>query len=150
MQWRDLAFLHWPVDTGAAARLMPPGARPDLLHGVSYAGLIAFRMHDVGVPGLPALPYLGSFPETNVRLYSVGPDGRRGVVFCSLDAARLLPVLTGQAAVRLPYRWSRMAIRRRGDVISYACRRCWPRPGARLQMVIRVGEPVGHPSDLEH
>jgi hypothetical protein len=48
MQWRDLAFLHWPVDTGAAARLMPPGARPDLFHGVSYAGVIAFRMHDVG------------------------------------------------------------------------------------------------------
>jgi uncharacterized protein len=150
MQWRDLAFLHWPVDTGAAARLMPPGTRPDLFHGVSYAGLIAFRMHDVGVPGLPALPYLGSFPETNVRLYSVGPDGRRGVVFCSLDAARLLPALLGRAAVRLPYRWSGMRIRRRGDVIGYVSRRRWPRPGARLQLALRVGEPLDRPSDLEH
>jgi hypothetical protein len=61
--------------------LLPAGTRPDLFHGVSYAGVIAFRMHDVGVLGLPALPYLSSFPETNVRLYSVGPDGRRGVVF---------------------------------------------------------------------
>lgn len=150
MQWRDLAFLHWPVDTGAAGRLMPPGTRPDVLHGVSYVGLIAFRMHDVGMPGLPPPPYLGSFPETNVRLYSVGPDGRRGVVFCSLDAARLLPVLIGQAAARLPYRWSRMTVRRRGDVISYASRRRWPRPGPRLHMVIRVGERADRPSDLEH
>ena len=150
MQWRDLAFLHWPVDTGAAARLMPPGTRPDLFHGVSYAGVIAFRMHDVGVPGLPALPYLGSFPETNVRLYSVGPDGRRGVVFCSLDAARLLPALLGRAAVRLPYQWSGMRIRRRGDVVSYASRRRWPRPGARLQLALRVGERLDRPSDLEH
>jgi uncharacterized protein YqjF (DUF2071 family) len=76
-----------------------------------------------GWPGLPALPYLGSFPETNVRLYSVGPDGRRGVVFCTLDAARLVPALLGRAAVRLPYQWSGMRIRRRGDVISYASRR---------------------------
>ena len=150
MQWRDLAFLHWPVDTGAAARLMPPGTRPDLFHGVSYAGVIAFRMHDVGVPGLPALPYLGSFPETNVRLYSVGPDGRRGVVFCSLDAARLLPALLGRAAVRLPYQWSGMRIRRRGDVISDASRRRWPRPGARLEWALRVGERLDRPSELDH
>lgn len=150
MQWRDLAFLHWPVDPGAAERLMPPGTRPDLFHGVSYAGLIAFRMHDVRVPGMPAVPYLGSFPETNVRLYSVGPDGRRGVVFCSLDAARLMPALLGRAAVRLPYQWSGMRIRRRGDMISYASRRRWPRAGARLQLALRVGEPLDRPSDLEH
>jgi uncharacterized protein len=150
MQWRDLAFLHWPVDTGAAARFMPPGARPDLFHGVSYAGVIAFRMHDVGAPGLPALPYLGSFPEANVRLYSVGPDGRRGVVFCSLDAARLLPALLGRAAVRLPYQWSGMRIRRHGDVISYASRRRWPRRGARLKLALRVGERLDRPSELEH
>jgi len=129
---------------------MPPGTRPDLFRGVSYAGVIAFRMHDVGVPGLPALPYLGSFPETNVRLYSVGPDGRRGVVFCSLDAARLLPALLGRAAVRLPYQWSGMRIRRRGDVISYASRRRWPHPGARLQLALRVGERLDRPSELEH
>jgi uncharacterized protein YqjF (DUF2071 family) len=93
---------------------------------------------------------MGSFPETNVRLYSVGPDGRRGVVFCSLDAARLLPVLAGQAGPRLPYRWSRMRIRRRGDVISYASRRRWPGPGPRLELVVRVGERLDRPSDLEH
>lgn len=148
-QWCDLAFLHWPVDPGVVARLLPPGTRPDLFEGTSYVGLVAFRMHRVGWLGLPGLPYLGSFPETNVRLYSAGPDGRRGVVFRSLDAARLVPVLAGLVAFRLPYRWSAMRVRRDGDVVSYASRRRWPGAPARLGMAVRIGEPIGRPSDLE-
>jgi uncharacterized protein YqjF (DUF2071 family) len=148
-QWRDLTFLHWPVDTGLVSRLLPRGTRPDLFDGTSYAGLIAFRMYRVGWFGLPGLPYLGSFPETNVRLYSVGPDGRRGVVFRSLDAARLLPVLAGRVGFRLPYQWSAMRVRRQGEVISYASRRRWPGPAARLRLAVRIGEPLARPSDLE-
>jgi hypothetical protein len=148
-EWRDLAFLHWPVDAGRAARLMPPGTRPDLFDGVSYVGLVAFRMHRVGWLGLPGLPYLGSFPETNVRLYSVGPDGRRGVVFASLDAARLLPVLTARAGFRLPYQWSLMRVRQHGDLVSYASQRRWPRPGPRLRLRIRIGGQVAEPPTLE-
>jgi uncharacterized protein len=147
--WRDLTFLHWPVDTSAVARLLPRGTRPDLFDGVSYAGLIAFRMDRVGWFGLPPVPYLGSFPETNVRLYSVGPDGRRGVVFGSLDAARLLPVLTAQAGFRLPYRWAQMRVRRHGDVFSYASRRRWPPAGPRVRLRVRAGERLSEPSALE-
>jgi len=149
VQWRDLAFLHWPVAAATAGRLMPAGTRPDELDGVSYAGLVAFRMHRTGWLGLPGLPYLGSFPETNVRLYSVGPDGRRGVVFCSLDAARLLPVLTARAGFRLPYQWSLMRVRQHGDVFSYASQRRWPRPGPRLRLRVRIGERIPEPSALE-
>ena len=147
--WRDLTFLHWPVDTAAAGRLLPPGTRPDLFDGVSYVGLIAFRMDRVGWLGLPGLPYLGSFPETNVRLYSVGPDGRRGVVFRSLDAARLLPVLTARTGFRLPYQWSLMRVRQQGDLVSYASQRRWPRPGPRLRLRARIGERIAEPSALE-
>lgn len=150
MRWLDLAFLHWPVDPALVAPLLPPGVRPDVLDGVSYLGLVAFRMHDVGPLGLPGLPYLGSFPETNVRLYSVGPDGRRGVVFLSLDAARLLPAVTGRAGLRLGYRWAGMRLRREGDQITYASRRRWPGPPAWLRLRIRVGERVAEPSALEH
>lgn len=46
--WRDLTFLHWPVDPAAVARLLPSGTRPDTFDGVSYVGLIAFRMDRVG------------------------------------------------------------------------------------------------------
>ncbi len=63
------------------------------------------------------MPYLGTFCETNVRLYSVDGAGRRAVVFRSLEAERLLPVLTARATLRLPYMWSRMRLTRDGDVL---------------------------------
>jgi uncharacterized protein len=151
LQWLDVAFLHWPVDPQVAAPLMPPGTRPDVFGGTTYVGLVAFRMHQVRLPGLPALPYFGSFPETNVRLYSVGADGRRGVVFCSLDASRLAPALLGRAAVRLAYQWSRMRLHRDGDLVSYDSRRRWPGPaGTHMRLRLLVGEPVAEPSGEEH
>lgn len=73
--WLDLAFLHWAADPADVAPLLPAGTRPDTLDGVTYVGLVAFRMHRVGWFRLPGVPYLGSFPETNVRLYSVDARG---------------------------------------------------------------------------
>jgi uncharacterized protein YqjF (DUF2071 family) len=55
-------------------------------------------MHRVGWFRLPGVPYPGTFPETNVRLYSVDEHGRRGVLFRSLDASRLIPVTVARAA----------------------------------------------------
>ncbi|MGW4029318.1 YqjF family protein [Streptomyces sp. NPDC004838] len=149
--WLDLAFLHWAADPAVVAPLMPAGARPDTLDGVTYIGLVAFRMHRVGWFRLPGIPYLGSFPETNVRLYSVDAHGRRGVVFRSLDASRLLPVAVGRAAFRLPYVWSRMEVRRESDTVTYTSRRRWPGPrGADSRIAVRVGGLVEEPSELEH
>jgi uncharacterized protein YqjF (DUF2071 family) len=112
--WLDLAFLHWAADPSDVAPLLPPGTVPDTLDGVTYIGLVAFRMHRVGWFRLPGIPYLGTFPETNVRLYSVDAHGRRGVVFRSLDASRLIPVAVARTAFRLPYVWSRLALRDAG------------------------------------
>lgn len=149
--WLDLVFLHWAVDPAEVAPLLPPGTVPDILDGVTYVGLVAFRMHRVGWFRLPGIPYLGTFPETNVRLYSVDAHGRRGVVFRSLDASRLLPVVVARAAFRLPYVWSRMAIRHRGDTVTYTGRRRWPGPsGAGSRITVRIGEPIEHPTEMEH
>ncbi|GAA1899664.1 DUF2071 domain-containing protein [Streptomyces sodiiphilus] len=148
--WLDLAFLHWAVDPGTVAPLLPRGVSPDTLHGTTYAGLIAFRMHRVGWLGLPGVPYLGSFPETNVRLYSVDRHGRRGVVFLSLDASRLLPVAVARLFFRLPYVWSAMAVRREGDTFTYTSRRRLPRRGdARCRITVRAGERIERPTELE-
>src|SRR5580698_8236794 len=76
--WLDLTFVHWAVEPDVVAPLLPAGTMPDVLDGFTYVGLVAFRMHRVGWLGLPGLPYFGSFPETNVRLYSVDEHGRRG------------------------------------------------------------------------
>ncbi|MEU8617905.1 DUF2071 domain-containing protein [Streptomyces sp. NPDC048623] len=149
--WLDLAFLHWAVDPAEVAPLLPPGTVPDTFEGATHVGLVAFRMHRVGWFRLPGVPYLGSFPETNVRLYSVDEHGRRGVVFRSLDASRLLPVAIGRWAFRLPYVWSKMAVRRDGDTVTYTSRRRGPGPrGARSALAVRIGERVTEPTALEH
>jgi uncharacterized protein YqjF (DUF2071 family) len=150
-EWLDLAFVHWAFAPEAVAGLLPPGTVPDTHDGVTYAGLVAFRMHRVGWFALPGVPYLGTFPETNVRLYSVDAHGRRGVVFRSMDASRLIPVLMGRVGFRLPYLWSRMSVRTVGDHVTYTSSRRWPGPrGARSRITVRAGEPIGEPTELEH
>ncbi|WP_329456988.1 YqjF family protein [Streptomyces sp. NBC_01497] len=152
--WQDLAMLHWPVDPAAVAPLLPAGTVPDLFEGTTYVGLIAFRMYGIGFLGLPRVPYFGTFPETNVRLYSVDERGRRAVVFRSLEAARLVPVLVARAGFRLPYTWARMRVRREGPggrVLTYTSGRRWPGPvGAAARIRIRAGEPIAEPTALEH
>ncbi|GMA86564.1 hypothetical protein GCM10025868_18140 [Angustibacter aerolatus] len=140
--WLDLSFVHWAVDPAVVAPLLPQGIRPDVHEGAAYVGLIGFRMvglgfgPDVGVGGVP---YLGTFLETNVRLYGVDHLGRRAVVFRSLEAQRLLPVLFARVALRLPYTWARMQARRRPrrarlphrPALAGPARRVVPHEGAR-------------------
>ena len=138
--WRDLAFLHWAVAPDEVAHRMPPGVRPDTLDGVTYVGLIPFRMVGAGIAGGPGVPWFGTFLETNVRLYSIDDTGRRGIVFLSLDADRAAVVLGARAAFGLPYRWAQMSYRASGDVHSYDThlRRPWRRAGSHV--VIRAGD----------
>jgi uncharacterized protein YqjF (DUF2071 family) len=145
LDWRDVAFLHWPIDPTVAAPLLPPGTRPDLLDGRTFAGLIALRITHTAPPAGPRLPWLGSFGQANVRLYSVDEEGRRGVVFLSMDAGRLLPALTARAA-GLPYRWARVGVRRGRDRCSYRVDR---RLGtAHASIELRIG-PRREPGPLE-
>ncbi|WP_369386822.1 YqjF family protein [Streptomyces sp. CG1] len=150
-QWLDVTFIHWAVEPSTVTRLLPPGTVPDVHDGSTYVGLVAFRMHKVGWIRLPGVPYLGSFPETNVRLYSVDTHGRRGVVFRSMDASRLIPVVMGRIGFHLPYLWSRMAVRAAGDTVTYTSSR--RRPGGRgaySRITVRTGERIDEPTELEH
>ncbi|MFE2548170.1 YqjF family protein [Streptomyces sp. NPDC059355] len=151
--WLDVAFVHWAVDPASVGGLLPRGVRPDVYEGATYVGLIALRMHRVGWLALPGVPYFGNFPETNVRLYSVDERGRRGVVFRSFEASRLLPVLIARLGFRLPYMWAEMSVHRRGDGVDYATRRRWPRAegsgGAHARLGLRIGERIAEPSGLE-
>ncbi|MCW2606979.1 MAG: hypothetical protein JWO60_1672 [Frankiales bacterium] len=148
--WGELAFLHWPVDPALVAPLLPPGTTPDVVDGQTWVGLVPFRMSRVRILGTPPLPHLSAFAETNVRLYAVDRDGRRGVVFRSLEAARLLPVLAARWTYHLPYLWARMRLERDGDVRRYTTSRRWPGPrGVGGTVALRVGAPV-EPDPLAH
>ena len=136
-QWRDVCFVHWAVDPAVVAPFMPPGVEPDVFEGQTYVGLVAFRMVGTGFVRGPAVPWLGSFLETNVRLYSVDPTGRRGVVFLSLDTDRAVVVGIARTVFGLPYRWARMRFHRSGPQRVYAAR--LRRPGAPVTSRIVVG-----------
>jgi uncharacterized protein len=147
-QWRDATFVHWAVDHATVADRMPPGVRPDTHDGATYVGLVLFRMVDAGLGRGRGVPWAGSFLETNVRLYSVDATGRRGIVFLSLDADRLLVVAGARAAYRLPYRWARMRYAGAGPDHTYTARlrRLRSRPSSHVS--VRVG-PARPSTDLD-
>jgi uncharacterized protein YqjF (DUF2071 family) len=144
-RWTDAVFLHWRIPESVAARFMPPGVQPDTFDGNSWAGLIGFRMKEAGIGRGPGIPYLGSFNEVNVRLYSREPDGTRGVVFLSLDANRL-PVVLAARAVGIRYVWSRTGYQPPSDrtpATSYSVRRF--RRGA--QSIFRAAPDLASPAE---
>ena len=141
--WADLAFIHWPVRPENVTHLYPPGTRPDVFaDGLTYAGLIPFTIRRTALGTALPLPYFGAFHETNIRLYSVDDDGRHGVLFRSLETARLAVVPVVRTALGVPYAWAGMRIVRSGDRITYESERRWPRRGLRSRLTVVVGGEV--------
>ncbi|WP_258935247.1 DUF2071 domain-containing protein [Nesterenkonia pannonica] len=118
-RWSDVVFLHWRVDPEAVEPFMPPGCSADVFDGDSWVGLVGFQMSDSSFFGGPRIPWLGSFPEVNVRLYSVDAQSKRGVVFRSLEASHLVPVMVARAAFGLRYQWASMKRERTDDEVAY-------------------------------
>lgn len=140
-EWREVAFVHWRVAPATVAPLLPLGVAPDVMDGSSWVGLIAFRLGRARVGPLPPADRWGSFTEVNVRLYGVDAEGRRGVVFRSLEASSLPAVIAARALFSLPYTWARTAQRTRPDGWEYASRRISVRPrhpGPSFRLAIAV------------
>ena len=147
-KWLDLAYLHWRCDPAAVARLLPDGLDVDTFDGEAWVGLVPFSMRGIGVPGLPAVPWLGSFPEINVRTYVIR-NGVPGVWFHSLDVNRFLPALVARATYRLPYCWGGASNRLEGSTLSSSARRRWPGSGPSTELRVRVGDVITEQSPLE-
>jgi uncharacterized protein len=148
-RWTDLTFVHWPVRSESIEGLYPPGTRPDVFaDGMTYVALVPFVVSSTKVgTGVP-LPYFGRFPETNVRLYSTDDARRHGVLFRSLETARLAVVPAIRIGLGVPYAWSRMRMTRRADHVTYDSVRRWPRRGLRSRLTISIGDVV-EPTPLE-
>ena len=152
--WKDLTYLHWAVDPERVAGLMPQGVRPDTLDGRTYVGLVPFRMVDAAPGPRGRVPWLGTFLETNVRLYSVDAAGRRGVVFLSLDCDRLLVALGARIGFGAPYRWARMRHLRTdlpggGQQHTYTAQLRGRRDTVRSRIAVRVGD-ARVPDERDH
>jgi uncharacterized protein len=172
-RWARLTFLHWSFEPEAVQRLLPDGLVADLFDNVAWVGLVPFYMN-VATAGRPLspnaatagrqahptggtggglqVPWVSRFCETNVRTYVRDEQGRAGIWFFSLDAARLGAVAVARTTYRLPYFWSAMRIIEHGHPgsddpdddlpgeITYRCRRRLPGPrGATSEIRVRVG-----------
>lgn len=123
-RWSDFVFLHWRVAPDVVAPFMPAGTRPDVdANGDAWVGLIPFVLSDHAFLPLPPVPGLGTFIEINVRTYSIDVEGRRGVVFRSLDAEQLPSVLAARALFGLPYEWMHAGKRAVDGTLEYRSRR---------------------------
>jgi uncharacterized protein YqjF (DUF2071 family) len=155
-------FVHWPVAAERIQSLLPQGLTVDEYDGAAWLGLVPFLMSGMRPLGLPdlsgavaraaaltrmsRLPDPSSTPETNLRTYVRGPDGRDGLWFLSLDIGNPVLAAALRGAVGAPYHFGRLTLDRQDGVVTYSGSRVGGGPSYHL--VVRPGADVS-PSGLE-
>jgi uncharacterized protein YqjF (DUF2071 family) len=100
--WCDLLFAHWRVTSEQLRAVVPPQLTLETFDGSAWVGVTPFLVHGLRLRGTFPAPVLSRFPEINVRTYVV-VDGKPGIYFLSLDAARRSAVIAARRTYRLPY-----------------------------------------------
>ena len=147
--WEHLTFLHWNYDPATIQAMLPEGLTVDDYDGKAWVALTPFEIKHLRLPFMRPVPWISSFPETNVRTYVRDPQGYPGVWFFSLDADRLAAVVGARTGYRLPYQWAQMRVRLNGDTVEYRSRRnglLADRP-AHADIAIAIKEPYA-PEEL--
>jgi hypothetical protein len=122
-RWEHLLFLHWAWSPEAIQQRLPPGLTVDTFDGRAWLGVVPFFMNRIRPAYLPAVPWLSSFLELNLRTYVFDARGRSGVWFFSLDCNRAPAVWIARWRFHLPYQHATMSARVDGDAVAYASRR---------------------------
>ncbi|HVL39302.1 MAG TPA: DUF2071 domain-containing protein [Fimbriimonadaceae bacterium] len=148
--WRDLLFLHYPVEPDALRNFIPEELEIDTWDGMAWVGLVPFWMKNVRFPGVPALPYLSRFPETNVRTYVHKQCRNPGVWFFSLDAARYIAAQSARYSYGLPYHHAHMTAERNGDLVEYRSKRVWRSGSVNIRAKLGKKLPHAERGSLEH
>ncbi|MFC7063271.1 YqjF family protein [Halobacillus seohaensis] len=116
-RWEHLLFMHQPASKQLLKLNLPPMLELDTFDGEAWIGIIPFQVSDWRLRGMPAIPYLKSYLEVNVRTY-VKHQGVSGVYFFSLDA-NLLPAVIGARTFSLPYHYADMELTKESGRFSY-------------------------------
>jgi uncharacterized protein YqjF (DUF2071 family) len=147
--WRDLLFAHWSLPADELRALLPERLVLDTFDGRAWLTVTPFEVTGLRPVGIPPVPGVSRFPETNVRTYATFDD-RPGIWFLSLDAANALAVAGARLTYRLPYFRADMAIERAAPEIRYRTRR--KAPPAELIVRYRPDGTVfnARPGTLDH
>jgi uncharacterized protein YqjF (DUF2071 family) len=137
--WRQVSMLHWRIDPRDLEPLLPSRLQPDIVDGSAWISIVAFRVADFRLFGLPAAR--GTFPETNLRTYVHDRFGRDGIWFLSLDVPSILNTVGGRL-IGIPYHVSLMSTTCGEGVVRYRARRRGRRQVTH-DIVIEPGGPTG-------
>lgn len=151
MDWQDALFLHWRVPASALRPLIPRDLDVEETDGSAWIGIVAFRIANARVRGVPAPLGLPAFGEINVRTYVDG--GKPGVWFLSLDAASTITVEAGRTALHLPYYRAAIGVDWDERACAYRSERTDPRaPAARFTAAANAtgAERTAQPGTVEH
>jgi uncharacterized protein YqjF (DUF2071 family) len=151
--WLTATFVHWRVSPARIQAHLPQGLTADDYDGSAWLGLVPFLMAGMrprglpdlsgtfgrvaSIPGLSRLPDPSTTPETNLRTYVRGPDGRDGVYFFSLDVGSPALAVALRGLVGARYHVARLRIERDGGALTYNGSRTGGGPSYRL--VVRPG-----------
>jgi len=142
-RWDDLLFLHWPLDPPALRPFIPTALDIDTFEGQAWIGITPFRVEDIRLGSLPAIPGLNSFNEVNVRTYVIH-DGVPGLWFFSLDASMLAATVAARVFFRLPYFLADIDFKQQTQQFEFNSARIGP-PGAKLRASWRTGNRLRDP-----
>jgi uncharacterized protein YqjF (DUF2071 family) len=120
--WNDLLFAHWPVARDRLRELVPADLELDLFEREAWLTITPFRLSDLSPRGVPALPWVSSFDEINVRTYVVY-KGIPGIYFFSLDANSTVAVGGATTLFHLPYFLADIEVKDDRGRLAYRSRR---------------------------
>lgn len=152
-QWRDLLFVHWRVDPALIQARLPAGLRVDTWQGEAYLGVVPFRMAEVRLGKLPAVPGFSQFLELNLRTYVVDETGVPGVWFHTLDTNHAIAAAIARTFFHLPYHRADQRVDRHDDgTLFFHSRRCAGIERGETSLRWRSGFPLPPPpaGELTH
>jgi uncharacterized protein YqjF (DUF2071 family) len=118
----DVLLAHWAVPPPELTRLLPPELTLDTFGGEAWLGVVAFRVRNLRLRGLPPLPGLSSLLELEVRTYVT--DGvRPGIWLFSLEASNRLLVEAAKRTHRLPAYRAQISLEADGGALALAAER---------------------------
>ncbi|WP_338778383.1 DUF2071 domain-containing protein [Metabacillus sp. FJAT-52054] len=120
--WRNLLFVHWPVDPAWLQERLPHSLTADVFEGQAWIGLVPFEMDDIRFRGFPSIPRLSNLLELNIRTY-VTCSSNPGVYFFSLDASSLIGVKVARSFFHLPYYRAKMMAEKEGKRTQFTSER---------------------------
>ncbi|WP_185959474.1 YqjF family protein [Planococcus salinarum] len=147
--WRELLFLHWPVEPSEIQRQIPDELELDLYDNRAWVGIVLFKARGTRPRFMPPIPGSANFLEVNVRTY-VKYNNKSGVYFFSLDANSKLAVEIASFGGFLPYRMAEMAFEKnKGQILYKSEARGTATPKEKIALRYRISSQPAVSTELE-